>query len=52
MIMRELAQAKLAVIARCGHWSPIDAPEEVGCLAVEFLRANPLEENVSREARW
>ncbi|MEW6208831.1 MAG: alpha/beta hydrolase [Acidobacteriota bacterium] len=38
MIMRELTQAKLAVIERCGHWSPVDAPEEVGKLMVEFFR--------------
>ncbi len=37
-IMKYLTQAKLSIIERCGHWSPIDAPEEVGKLMAEFFR--------------
>jgi len=36
-IMRHLTQAKLATIPQCGHWSAIDATEEVGNLIAQFL---------------
>lgn len=36
-IMNRLTQAKLATIERCGHWSTLDAGEEVGKLIAEFF---------------
>jgi pimeloyl-ACP methyl ester carboxylesterase len=38
-IRRRLPQARLVAIPRCGHWSPLDATEEVGTLASEFFNA-------------
>ena len=38
-IAEHLPQAKLVTIPRCGHWSPIDAAEEVARNVVEFLGA-------------
>jgi pimeloyl-ACP methyl ester carboxylesterase len=32
-----IPQARLATIPRCGHWSPLDATEEVARYVVEFL---------------
>ncbi len=32
--------AHLHVIPRCGHWSPVDAPDELAQFMVEFFRAN------------
>jgi len=36
-IRRRLPQARLVALPRCGHWSPLDATEEVGTLASEFF---------------
>jgi haloalkane dehalogenase len=36
-ILRESPDAKLITIAGCGHWSPLDAPAEVGRAIREFL---------------
>lgn len=39
-IRQALPHAELHTIARCGHWSPLDAPEEVSQCIVEFYRTN------------
>jgi len=39
-IIKALPQARLVTLARCGHWSPLDAPEEVAQHMIEFLRSN------------
>jgi haloalkane dehalogenase len=36
-IVKELPRSRLVTIPRCGHWSPVDAPEEVARHIVEFL---------------
>jgi haloalkane dehalogenase len=38
-ITERIPQAKLVTIPRCGHWSPLDATEEVARYVVEFLTA-------------
>ncbi len=43
-IMKHLTRARLLTIRRCGHWSPLDAPEEVGKLIAEFFREASLYE--------
>jgi pimeloyl-ACP methyl ester carboxylesterase len=40
-IRKRLTQAKLVTIPQCGHWSTIDAMEEIGNLIAEFLKRNP-----------
>jgi pimeloyl-ACP methyl ester carboxylesterase len=40
-ITERIPQAKLVTIPRCGHWSPLDATEEVARYVVEFLNATP-----------
>jgi haloalkane dehalogenase len=36
-IVKELPRSRLVTIPRCGHWAPVDAPEEVARHIVEFL---------------
>jgi pimeloyl-ACP methyl ester carboxylesterase len=38
-VMRHLPQATLVTIPRCGHWSLLDAPDEVARHIVTFLNA-------------
>lgn len=41
-IVQMLPHARLCPLERCGHWSPLDAPEEVAQCILEFYRAkNP-----------
>ncbi len=40
-IIKELPQARLVTIPRCGHWSPLDAPEEVAQHIVTFSSEFP-----------
>lgn len=39
-IVRMFQNARLRTIEQCGHWSPLDAPEEVTQCILEFYRAN------------
>lgn len=39
-IIQALPQAQLRVIPRCGHWSPLDASDELAKFMMEFFRAN------------
>lgn len=39
-LVRMFPNARLCTIERCGHWSPLDAPEEVAQYVLEFYRAN------------
>ena len=38
-IVKALPQAKLVSVPQCGHWSPLDAPEEIAQHIVTFLRS-------------
>ena len=38
-ILQAMPEAKLRTIKRCGHWSPLDAPDEVAQFITEFFRA-------------
>ncbi len=38
-IIQALPQAKLCTIQQCGHWSVLDAPEEIAQRVVKFLSA-------------
>jgi len=49
-IARELPQAKLIMIPRCGHWSPLDAPEEVARHTVDFLKSGAATDALPRTA--
>ena len=35
-ILQALPQATMSTIKRCGHWSPLDAPDEVAHFVLEF----------------
>ncbi|MDQ0313641.1 alpha/beta fold hydrolase [Amorphus orientalis] len=37
-----LAQAKVVVLDRCGHWTPLERPRECGRLLSEFVRGLPI----------
>jgi pimeloyl-ACP methyl ester carboxylesterase len=37
-----LPQARLVTVPRCGHWSPIDAPDELSSELRRFLRMGPV----------
>jgi pimeloyl-ACP methyl ester carboxylesterase len=39
-IIQALPQAKLFTIQRCGHWSPLDAPDEVAQYMMKLFAAN------------
>ncbi|MFO0699990.1 MAG: alpha/beta hydrolase [Nitrospira sp.] len=39
-IAKMFPTARLCTIDRCGHWSPLDAPEEVAHSIVEFYKAH------------
>jgi pimeloyl-ACP methyl ester carboxylesterase len=39
-LVRLLPNARLCTIERCGHWSPLDAPEELAQCMTEFFHAN------------
>ena len=39
-IVRALPQAQIITIKRCGHWSPLDAPDEVAQCIMKFLSAS------------
>lgn len=39
-IMRMFPNATMCTIERCGHWSPLDAPEEVAQCILEVYRTN------------
>jgi pimeloyl-ACP methyl ester carboxylesterase len=38
-ILQALPEAKMRTIKRCGHWSPLDAPDEIAQFITEFFRA-------------
>ncbi|UGQ12962.1 alpha/beta fold hydrolase [Yinghuangia sp. ASG 101] len=38
MIMSHLPQADVVVLNRCGHWPPMERPEEFARLVLEFVR--------------
>ena len=38
-IVERLPQSKLVIVPRCGHWSPLDAGEDVARYILEFLAA-------------
>ncbi len=39
-IIKALAQSKLLTIGHCGHWSPLDAPDEIAQFVKESLGAS------------
>lgn len=39
-IIQALPQAQLRVIPQCGHWSPVDTPDDIAQSMVEFFQAN------------
>ena len=39
-IVQALPQAKMFTIKRCGHWSPLDAPDDIAQFMVKFFSAN------------
>jgi len=39
-IIQALPQAKMCIIKRCGHWSPLDAPDEIAQFVVESFGAS------------
>ncbi len=39
-LLQAFPQAQLHTIEQCGHWSPLDAPEEIADCMVKFLSGN------------
>jgi pimeloyl-ACP methyl ester carboxylesterase len=49
-LARDLPHARLAVIERCGHYPPLERPEEFCRLTLEFLAANEREQRCGARA--
>lgn len=48
-ILNRLPQAQFVTIPQCGHWAPLDAPEEVAHAMLRFLRSAVERDGIPRQ---